>query len=395
MTDTIIIAFCSLLLLAYLFNLTASKTKIPSVILLLLMGWGVNKITSFLEYELPDFSSLLPVIATVGLVLIVLEGSLELQLNSSKIRVIKKSFLGALASIVVLTLILSFTFQYVAGGSLKASILNAIPLCVISSAIAIPSIGSISKLNKEFIIYESSLSDILGVLIFNFIARNENINIYSFGEFGLQLFAMIIISIAATMGLSWLLRKIDHHVKFIPIILLVVLIYSVAKTYHLPALIYIMIFGLSIGNIGQFKRTKWTERLNTEALQNEIKKFKELVIEGAFLVRALFFILFGYLLKTEEILNGETFKWAIGIVLLLFVLRSIQLKISRLPLNPLLFIAPRGLITVLLFLTITQANHISLVNHSLIIQVILLSTLVMTFGLMITGKKNEQASAIL
>jgi len=395
MTDTIIIAFCSLLLLAYLFNLTASKTKIPSVILLLLMGWGVNKITSFLEYELPDFSSLLPVIATVGLVLIVLEGSLELQLNSSKIRVIKKSFLGALASIVVLTLILSFTFQYVAGGSLKASILNAIPLCVISSAIAIPSIGSISKLNKEFIIYESSLSDILGVLIFNFIARNENINIYSFGEFGLQLFAMIIISIAATMGLSWLLRKIDHHVKFIPIILLVVLIYSVAKTYHLPALIYIMIFGLSIGNIGQFKRTKWTERLNTEALQNEIKKFKELVIEGAFLVRALFFILFGYLLKTEEILNGETFKWAIGIVLLLFVLRSIQLKISRLPLNPLLFIAPRGLITVLLFLTITQANHISLVNNSLIIQVMILSTLVMTFGLMITGKKNEQASAIL
>ncbi|WP_286756815.1 cation:proton antiporter [Roseivirga sp. UBA838] len=394
MTDTIIIAFCSLLLIAYLFNLTASKTKIPSVILLLLMGWVLNKTTSFLEYELPDFSSLLPVIATVGLVLIVLEGSLELQLNSSKIRVIKKSFLGALISIVVLTLILSFTFQYVAGGSLKASILNAIPLCVISSAIAIPSIGSISKLNKEFIIYESSLSDILGVLLFNFIALNEDINIYSFGEFGIQLLIMIIISFAATLGLSWLLRKIDHHVKFIPIILLVVLIYSVAKTYHLPALIYVMIFGLSIGNIGQFKQVKWTQQLDTVALQNEIKKFKELIIEGAFLVRALFFTLFGYLLKTEEILNGETFRWAIGIVLLVFALRAIQLRVSKLPLNPLLFIAPRGLITVLLFISISPVNHISLVNNSLIIQVIILSALVMTFGLMMTGKKDEVISAM-
>tara|TARA_Y100000114_G_scaffold48897_1_gene44571 strand:- start:46803 stop:47882 length:1080 start_codon:yes stop_codon:yes gene_type:complete len=358
------------------------------------MGWVLNKTTSFLEYELPDFSSLLPVIATVGLVLIVLEGSLELQLNSSKIRVIKKSFLGALISIVVLTLILSFTFQYVAGGSLKASILNAIPLCVISSAIAIPSIGSISKLNKEFIIYESSLSDILGVLLFNFIALNEDINIYSFGEFGIQLLIMIIISFAATLGLSWLLRKIDHHVKFIPIILLVVLIYSVAKTYHLPALIYVMIFGLSIGNIGQFKQVKWTQQLDTVALQNEIKKFKELIIEGAFLVRALFFTLFGYLLKTEEILNGETFRWAIGIVLLVFALRAIQLRVSKLPLNPLLFIAPRGLITVLLFISISPVNHISLVNNSLIIQVIILSALVMTFGLMMTGKKDEVISAM-
>ncbi|WP_422004485.1 sodium:proton antiporter [Roseivirga pacifica] len=392
MTDTIIIAFCSLLLIAYLFNLTASKTKVPSVILLLLMGWGVSKVTLFLEYELPDFSSLLPVIATVGLVLIVLEGSLELQLNSSKIKVIKKSFLGALASIVVLALILSFVFQYMTGASLKASILNAIPLCVISSAIAIPSIGSVSKLNKEFIIYESSLSDIFGVLLFNFIALNDNINFYSFGEFGLQLLVMIIISFAATLGLSWLLRKIDHHVKFIPIILLVVLIYSVAKTYHLPALIYVMIFGLSIGNIGQFKQVTWARQLDTIALQNEIKKFKELVIEGAFLVRALFFTLFGYLLKTEEILNGETFKWAIGIVLLVYILRAVQLKVSKLSLNPLLFIAPRGLITVLLFISISPLDHISLVNDSLVIQIIILSALVMTFGLVLSGKKKEHIS---
>jgi Kef-type K+ transport system membrane component KefB len=40
---TIIISLCLLLLIAYLFDLTAARTKIPSVILLLLLGWMVRE----------------------------------------------------------------------------------------------------------------------------------------------------------------------------------------------------------------------------------------------------------------------------------------------------------------------------------------------------------------
>lgn len=75
----IIITFCVLLLIAYVFDLTASKTKVPSVILLLLLGWAVKQITVGLTIQLPDFSPVLPLLGTVGLILIVLEGSLELE----------------------------------------------------------------------------------------------------------------------------------------------------------------------------------------------------------------------------------------------------------------------------------------------------------------------------
>jgi len=47
-----------------------------------------------------------------------------------------------------------------------------------------------------------------------------------------------------------------------------------------------------------------------------------------------------------------------------------------------LFIAPRGLITILLFLAIEPTQNIPLVNKSLIIQVIILTALVMMLGLM-------------
>jgi hypothetical protein len=72
-----------------------------------------------------------------------------------------------------------------------------------------------------------------------------------------------------------------------------------------------------------------------------------------------------------------------------FLLRFIQLKVSKIPLFPLLFVAPRGLITILLFLGIAPEQRILLVNKSLIIQVILMTAIIMMLGLMITAKKRK------
>lgn len=389
MTATIIITFCALLLIAYVFDLTSSKTKIPSIILLLLLGTAVKQLSILFDIQLPDFTSVLPILGTVGLILIVLEGSLELELNKSKFGLIRKSFFGALLPMIALAFLLAFAFQYFGNFSWKDSLTNAIPFCVISSAIAIPSVRNLSKQNKEFVIYESSLSDILGVLIFNFLVLNETINAGSFGNFALQLLLIAVVSFIATIGLSFLLNKIDHHIKFVPIILLVVLIYEVSKVYHLPGLIFILLFGLSIGNLDELKKFKWVEKFKPEELDKQVSKFKELTIEVAFLVRALFFLLFGYLIEVSEVLNADTFLWAIGIVVSIFFFRAIQLKLSKLPLRPLLFVAPRGLITILLFLSIDPTHTISLANKSLIIQVIVLTALVMMVGLMINKPKKQ------
>ncbi|HUM51716.1 MAG TPA: hypothetical protein PK431_07855 [Chitinophagales bacterium] len=389
MTTTIIITFCVLLLIAYVFDLTSSKTKIPSVILLLVLGWSVRQLTLWFNIQLPDFSSFLPLLGTIGLILIVLEGSLELELNKSKFGLIRKSFLGAFFPIIALAFLLGFAFNYFGNFGIKDSLTNAIPFCVISSAIAIPSVRYLSSYNKEFVIYESSFSDIIGVLVFNFLLLNEKIDAQSFGQFALQLLFMIIISFLATIGLSLLLNKIEHHIKFVPIVLLVVLIYAVSKVYHLPGLIFILIFGLSIGNLDELKKYKWIEKFKPDELQIEVNKFRELIIEGAFLVRALFFLLFGYLIESSELLNTDTLPWAFAIVFFILMIRSIQLKLSKLPLQPLLFVAPRGLITVLLFLSIDSVHTISLVNKSLIIQVILLTALIMMFGLMSNKPQKE------
>jgi len=394
MASTIIISFCTLLLIAYLFDLSAAKTKIPSVILLLLLGWILHQLTAFLNIHLPDFSGFLPVLGSIGLILIVLEGSLELNLSKSKIGLIRKSFFGALLTMFVLTIVLSFLFHYLGGYSFRSCVTNAIPFSVISSAIAIPSVRNISLSKKEFVIYESSLSDILGVVFFNFIALNSDYGFSTFGHFGFQLIIIVVISFIATVGLTILLRKIEHHIKFIPIILMIILIYTLLEIYELPSLIFVLTFGLFIGNLYKFKKFKWIKKLHPEELKVEDQKFKEITVEMAFLVRALFFILFGYLLQTSEIINTDTLLLSGGIVVIIFIFRILQLKISRLPLNPLLFVAPRGLITILLFLSIVPAQRVLLVNKSLIVQVIILTALVMMFGLMAFPIREEPDKSI-
>jgi hypothetical protein len=257
---------------------------------------------------------------------------------------------------------------------------------VISSAIAIPSGKNLALNYKEFVIYESSFSDILGVLFFTFISINQTYDFYSFGYFGLQIIIMIIISFISTMGISLLLSKIKHHIKFIPIILIVILIYEISKIYHLPALIFILLFGLFIGNFNKLIHFRWIKLLKPEILDKEVHKFKELAVEVTFLVRVSFFLIFGYLIETSQIINTETLIWSSVIVFFIFLSRIVQLKLSKLPLNPLVFVAPRGLITILLFLTIEPAQRISFVNQSLIIQVIILTALIMMIGLMFPQK---------
>ncbi len=389
MTSAIIITFCSLLLLAYLFDLTFAKTKIPSVILLLLLGWLVKQLVFFFEIQLPNFSTFLPVFGTLGLILIVLEGVLELELNKSKISLIKKSFLGALLPMLALSFLIAGLFSFYGNFSFKDCLTNAIPFGVISSAIAIPTVKNLTSFDKEFIIYESSLSDILGVLFFNFVALNTSFGLFSFGNFALQLGIIIIVSFVATIALSYLLSQIEHQIKFVPIILLIILIYEVSKIYHLPSLIFIMMFGLFIGNLDELKRFKWIERFRPEVLNREVQKFKGLTIEAAFLIRAIFFIFFGFLLETSEILNTNTLPWSVGIVALIYAFRALQLRLSKLSFKTLLYVAPRGLITILLFLSIVPSERIFLVNRSLIIQVILLTTLIMMFSLMIGSGKEE------
>jgi len=389
MTLPIIIIACILLLLAFVFELIAKRIKSPSVILMLLLGWLTSQLVSALEIKIPSLDLVLPVFGTVGLILIVLEGSMELELSKEKSSLIKKSFFIALLPILVLGFLIAFAFYQSGQGSFKDCLSNAIPLCVISSAIAIPSVHSLSSAKKEFVIFESSLSDILGVLFFNFVALNNEIDIHSVGHFFLQIALILIVSFLSTIGISYLITHIRFQVKYIPVLLIIILVYAVSKLVHLPGLVFVLICGMFLGNIHQFKYNKWIQKLQPDEIAGNISNFKKITVEFTFVIRVMFFILFGFLIKTDEVINPDTILWAVGISALIYFIRALTLLVGKIPVFPLVFVAPRGLITILLFFLILPESKIALVNKSMITQVILITAIVMMLGLMFAKKESE------
>lgn len=388
METLVIISLCALLLFAYIFDITASKTKIPSVIFLLLLGFCVKQLTQAFAIDIPNLSHLLPALGSIGLILIVLEGAMELELNRSKFPVVAKTSLMALLPMLFVAFGLAWALYVNSGSTFKDALANTIPFAIISSAIAIPSVASQSSGNREFIIYESSLSDIFGVLLFNFVVLNDTIGLPSAGYFVLDLLVTLVITGIATLGLAFLLSKIKHHVKFVPIIISVILIYEIAKVFHLPGLIFILIFGLFLGNLDELRRFLLVRKLHPEILNDEMHRFKELTGEIAFLVRGTFFLLFGFLIDSQSLLDTRSMGWAVLITVSVFVARYLFLRLFRMPIVPLIWIAPRGLITILLFLSIPIEQVHEVVNQALVIQVILLTALVMMFGLIATKSEG-------
>ena len=165
MTTYIILALCILIILSYIFDITSKYSKIPGVILLIALGIGIQLLGQYTKIQIPNLKPVLPVIGTLGLILIILEASLDLKLQKKKKVLIVKSISSAFILFATFTAAFTYVLVHFFGYSVRDSILNGIPLGIISSSVAIPSAIFLNSDQKEFVVYESSFSDIFGILL--------------------------------------------------------------------------------------------------------------------------------------------------------------------------------------------------------------------------------------
>ncbi|NBW39304.1 MAG: sodium:proton antiporter, partial [Cytophagia bacterium] len=123
-------------------------------------GVGLQFAASYFGFSTVTLQRILPLMGTVGLILIVLEGSLELKLNKEKKTLLKQSIAASFFILLGTTLAITLFIYYLTDSTLRSAFINAIPFSIISSAIAIPSAAGLAPARKEFVVYESSLSDI-------------------------------------------------------------------------------------------------------------------------------------------------------------------------------------------------------------------------------------------
>jgi hypothetical protein len=99
-------------------------------------------------------------------------------------------------------------------------------------------------------------------------------------------------------------------------------------------------------------------------------------------LRTFFFIVFGMSMVLSSLADVKALVMSLGIVALLFGMRWLLLKLFAKNLgSPVLSIAPRGLITILLFYSIPQSHVSELFPESVVLYVVIITSLIMAFGL--------------
>jgi len=405
------------IILSYFANLLAKKTNIPSVLVLIGMGVAIRQGLNAMGLTSIPFEGLvLELLGTVGLIFIVLEAALDLQLTREKRSLIIKSASLALLALTGSSLAIAWFLGVSMDIPFYEGLVYGIPLSIMSSAIIIPSVGGLGHDPKEFMVYESTFSDIFGIMAFYLLLGNAKSAspqevLLSIGS---NLILTLVIAIIVSYLLVWVLQKIKSSVKLFLSIAVLLLIYSIQKLLHLSPLILILIFGLMLNNHRLFfphwrkvmlgtRLGRWwgisegvvdgpgwpANLLDDQRMSALHHDYHLLTLESAFVIRTFFFVLFGMTVSLAALSDLQVITEGLIICVILFATRFLFLLIfKREFMFPLLYIAPRGLITILLFFQI-QSSYPEMLqpafDQGILLVVILVTSIVMTVALVQHG----------
>jgi NhaP-type Na+/H+ or K+/H+ antiporter len=118
-----------------------------------------------------------------------------------------------------------------------------------------------------------------------------------------------------------------------------------------------------------------------ESYAATLDEFKLLTKELTFAVRGFFFILLGYWTDLSTLTSIKSWAAAIVALVVIYVSRNVLLRLSQNELSaPLTWMAPRGLITVLLFLAAKEALALPSYLEGTVMLVVLISASLVVVG---------------
>ncbi len=394
-TYQIIIGISLIVIISYFFNIISKKTNIPSVLMLIVLGALLSFGLNYYNIEIGNLSTQLGVLGNIGLIMIVLEASLDLKLRKDKAKLIFKSIVIGLFGLISVALVIALVIEVFLDIKFFNALIFATPLSIMSSAIIIPSVSGLSEEKKEFLIYEGTFSDIFGIMFFYFLlgnAEKTSVSSISF-DVGVNIIIAITFTIIASYVLIYVFQKIKTEIKLFLLIAVLTLIYAVGKIMHMPSisLLMILVFGLILNNRELFFRKRLEKHINKDVISEITKDFKLLTFETAFVARTFFFVVFGMTIVLSSLLSFKVWLMSILILAAIYGLRFLLLRIfNKKDIKPELYIAPRGLITILLFFAIPRKYLTVELEGGVLLLTILATSIIMAWALIKNAKEEKE-----
>lgn len=296
---------------SYLFR----KTGIPDMLFLVLLGVLFGPILGFIELE--AIAPLAPYLAVLALIIILLDGGMNLKLQrlvSESPRAVALAIISFLLSVILIAVITRAALQFRWTESLLiGSILGG------SSSIVVVSLASKLKISDKgatTLVIESAISDILCI-----IATLTMIGVIVSGLPAIDALLRVVTSHFTTgvvfgliLGLIWLgilSRMKDEPYRYMLTLAVLFLTYLVSEYLGGSGALSVLVFGVILGN--EEGISNLLHRKNRPIVMDE--SFRRLESEFAFLIKTFFFVYLGLIVSYPDITLVT-----LGIIISIFLL---------------------------------------------------------------------------
>jgi len=151
------------------------------------------------------------------------------------------------------------------------------------------------------------------------------------------------------------------------------------------------VINIGYNNTEVFFQGRLKKIFDAEKVKPILHDFHTLTLESAFLVRTFFFVIFGLSISISSLYNFEVAVNSFAIVAILYLIRFILLRVfAKEYMFPEVLIAPRGLITVLLFFVLMKNDsfQIEKFDTGLLLYPILITSIIMMIALIAYRGEN-------
>ena len=391
-----------LLVIAFLANKIFRVTRIPDVVLL--MGLGVLLGPVFGLVNAAKLSQATGLLGTLAIILVLFEGGLELNLGDT-LRHFPGSLLLAVLAFVFSGGLVALIVSKGLGLPWSVGLLVGAALGCTSSTVVLPVLQQMEVVEpvKATLTLEASWGDVLAVLTVGLLlGMNSRTGTVAAGLIhGIALQVGVALLFAVIAGISWsrLLHLLSEQ-RFWQVLTfsIVLVLYAGMEALGANGLIAVLAFGMTLSNFPGIDPGLGLPHRGMQAAepQQALLTFHS---ELAFLVRTFFFVLIG------AVAHLETFRehplLIAGTLAAIFAARWLAIHASRWSWRDIdaegrsviLWMLPRGLITVVLAIEITQARSPELsFLPGLAFAVILATNLLLVLGSLRGAQKTSTAA---
>lgn len=289
-------------IVAVIGHILFDKTGVPESIFMILFGLILGPLTGIIG--LHDFSGLINHVFTLSIVIILLESGLTTDIHEA-LMTMRTSTIFTVIVLFVTSMICSGFLWIILGWSSVASLILGV-ICSGTSTLPIMYFTRRLKLNpvvSQMLVFESVINDVTIITTVALIIQAVTISL-SPSVTVLNIFQYLVVAIVLgfVFSIGWTLVLVyvreELSLKYLITLAVSIILHSLAESLGGSGVIAVMVFGIMIGNLPEFFRTRLYIRRRVLRFFTAMDVMQD---EVSFLVKNTFFFLLGVMFNVETV----------------------------------------------------------------------------------------------